>query len=133
MLLLSVVCNEKRKPVFRGTQVAPAKAKRDRQTDNGQNDPCVVLCFAGATKMSVNIFFRIGRKYTSVVFLGLTGVSLIASVSLFAVSINGKYKREKNTMWLYDYGHSLYQKVNISYRMHFELKESFGLMLCDVH
>ena len=36
-------------------------------------------------------------------------------------------------LWLDDYCHSSYQKVNVSYSMHFELTESFGLVLCDVH
>ena len=52
-------CSSKRRqqPAFSGTQVVPAKAKRDRrrdrQIDDGQSDPYVALCFAGTTKTSV--------------------------------------------------------------------------------
>ena len=42
-------------PVFQGTHVGSAKVKHyrwtDRQKDNGQSDPYVVLYFAGATKI----------------------------------------------------------------------------------
>ena len=54
-ITLCVVCHFMTKPEFCRTHVAPAKAKRDiqtdGQTDKGQSDPYVVLCFAGATKM----------------------------------------------------------------------------------
>ena len=63
-------CETKYKPIFRGMHVAPTKAnhnngtnsRRDEQTDiridkqtdgqsdDGQSDPYVMLCFAGATK-----------------------------------------------------------------------------------
>ena len=59
--------------VFRGTHVAQAKAKRDRQTDGqidrqmdvGQSDPFVALCFAGATE-TVNEPSAFGKKNTTV-------------------------------------------------------------------
>ena len=53
-------CNKSSEPVFRGMHVVPAKAKRDRWTDrsrqtDGQSDPLVVLCLAGATKTKAGL------------------------------------------------------------------------------
>ena len=42
--------------------VAPAKAKRDRRTDDGQSDPYVALCFAGATIITKSLFHDLFLK-----------------------------------------------------------------------
>ena len=48
------------------------------------------------------------------------------------ICVTGEIRSVIN-LWLEDYCHFSHQKVNVSYRMYFELMESFGLVLCDVH
>ena len=45
------------------------------------------------------------------------------------ICVTGELRSVIN-LWLDDYGHSSYQKVNVGFRLHFELKERFGLILC---